>query len=180
MIGTAIALLLLTNGALPLWCGVLAAAVAAYAMLFLEKLGVRYLEAVFHVLIAGGEGAAVPRIWCVRRREAGWYWQRARGACSEWAPRGAGCQAAHPPVPPPPWSSAQRPPAPPPPHPPTPTHTTPHPPLSPAVMSVAMGAIFFQVDIPYGQVARGERCACFRALTRSAAPPPPTPLLQAV
>ena len=53
MIGTAIALLLLTGGAVPLWAGVLLAAASAYIMLFLERLGVRYLEVLFELLIAG-------------------------------------------------------------------------------------------------------------------------------
>lgn len=53
VIGTAIALLLLSGGGLPLWGGVLLAAVAAFLLLFMERLGVRYLEIVFEVLIAG-------------------------------------------------------------------------------------------------------------------------------
>jgi natural resistance-associated macrophage protein len=54
VIGTALALLLLSGGAIPLWCGVLLAAVSAYTMLFLERLGVRYLELVFQLFVAGG------------------------------------------------------------------------------------------------------------------------------
>jgi natural resistance-associated macrophage protein len=46
-------LLLLSGGGLPLWGGVLLAAVAAFLLLFMERLGVRYLEIVFEVLIAG-------------------------------------------------------------------------------------------------------------------------------
>lgn len=62
VIGTAIALLLLTKGAIPLWGGVLLAAGAAYLMLFLANLGVRYLEVLFEVLIAGkGSGPAFKR-----------------------------------------------------------------------------------------------------------------------
>ncbi|EFN55244.1 hypothetical protein CHLNCDRAFT_7420, partial [Chlorella variabilis] len=53
VIGTSIALLLLSRGAVPLWGGVLLAAAAAYTLLFLERLGVRYLEVVFELLIAG-------------------------------------------------------------------------------------------------------------------------------
>ena len=53
VIGTSIALLLLCRGAVPLWGGVLLAAAAAYTLLFLERLGVRYLEVVFELLIAG-------------------------------------------------------------------------------------------------------------------------------
>eukprot|EP00887_Chlorella_sp_A99_P004922 scaffold4.g4922.t1 len=44
VIGTAIALLLLTGGACPLWAGVLFAAVAGYALLLLERAGLRWLE----------------------------------------------------------------------------------------------------------------------------------------
>jgi natural resistance-associated macrophage protein len=58
VIGTAIALLLLSRGAVPLWAGVLAAAAAAYTLLFLERLGVRWLEIAFEVLIAGECGSA--------------------------------------------------------------------------------------------------------------------------
>jgi natural resistance-associated macrophage protein len=53
VIGTALALLLLSGGAMPLWAGVLVAAASAYLMLFLERLGVRYLEVLFELLIAG-------------------------------------------------------------------------------------------------------------------------------
>ena len=56
VIGTAIALLLLSRGAVPLWGGVLLAAAGAYAVLLLERVGVRYLEGVFEFLIAGGFG----------------------------------------------------------------------------------------------------------------------------
>lgn len=52
VIGTAIALLLLSQGAIPLWAGVIVAAVAAYVLLFLEKLGIRWLEVFFQLLIA--------------------------------------------------------------------------------------------------------------------------------
>ncbi|PRW44606.1 metal transporter Nramp3 [Chlorella sorokiniana] len=52
VIGTALALLLLSGGAMPLWAGVLVAAASAYLMLFLERLGVRYLEVLFELLIA--------------------------------------------------------------------------------------------------------------------------------
>lgn len=58
MIGTAIALLLLSRGAVPLWAGVLAAAAAAYILLFLERLGVRWLEVAFELMIAGAPGNA--------------------------------------------------------------------------------------------------------------------------
>lgn len=52
VIGTALALLLLSGGAMPLWAGVVVAAASAYLMLFLERLGVRYLEVLFELLIA--------------------------------------------------------------------------------------------------------------------------------
>ena len=51
VIGTAIAASILTRGALPLWMGVIFAAVAAYLFLLLEKFGVRWLEAFFQVLV---------------------------------------------------------------------------------------------------------------------------------
>lgn len=51
VIGCAIALSLLTRGALPLWAGVLVTAVDSFALLLIERLGVRNLEAVFAVLI---------------------------------------------------------------------------------------------------------------------------------
>lgn len=53
VIGTAIALLLLSGGAVPLWGGVLLAALSACLILFLERWGVRYLEVLFELLIAG-------------------------------------------------------------------------------------------------------------------------------
>ena len=51
VIGCAIALSLLTYGAVPLWAGVLVTAVDSFALLLIERLGVRNLEAVFAVLI---------------------------------------------------------------------------------------------------------------------------------
>ena len=51
VIGTAIALSLLSGGYIPLWTGVIAAAVSAYVFLFLEKLGIRYLEFFFQILV---------------------------------------------------------------------------------------------------------------------------------
>lgn len=51
VIGTAIALSLLSGGFIPLWVGVIAAAVSTYIFLFLEKLGIRYLEFFFQVLV---------------------------------------------------------------------------------------------------------------------------------
>jgi len=51
VIGCAIALSLLTRGAVPLWAGVLVTAVDSFALLLIERLGVRNLEAVFAMLI---------------------------------------------------------------------------------------------------------------------------------
>ncbi len=63
VIGTALALLLLSGGAMPLWAGVLVAAASAYLMLFLERLGVRYLEILFELLIAGMRVPAAADRW---------------------------------------------------------------------------------------------------------------------
>ncbi len=49
--GSAIAISLLTYGAVPLWAGVLITAVASFMLLLLERWGVRNLEALFAVLI---------------------------------------------------------------------------------------------------------------------------------
>ncbi|EIE23174.1 Nramp-domain-containing protein [Coccomyxa subellipsoidea C-169] len=78
VVGSAIAISLLTYGAVPLWAGVLITAVASFMLLLLERWGVRNLEALFAVLIgvmavsfgvmyilAGGTGVAgllVPRL----------------------------------------------------------------------------------------------------------------------
>ncbi|OMO78853.1 Natural resistance-associated macrophage protein [Corchorus capsularis] len=52
VIGSAIAIQILSKGALPLWAGVLITASDCFFFLFLENYGVRKLEAVFAVLIA--------------------------------------------------------------------------------------------------------------------------------
>ncbi|CAO2828210.1 unnamed protein product [Amaranthus hypochondriacus] len=52
VIGSAIALKILSHGFLPLWSGVLITAFDCFLFLFLENYGVRKLEAVFAVLIA--------------------------------------------------------------------------------------------------------------------------------
>ncbi|KDP41655.1 hypothetical protein JCGZ_16062 [Jatropha curcas] len=52
VIGSAIALHILSNGVLPLWAGVVITALDCFMFLFLENYGVRKLEAVFAVLIA--------------------------------------------------------------------------------------------------------------------------------
>lgn len=51
VIGSAIAIKILSNGVLPLWSGVLITAIDCFIFLFLENYGVRKLEAVFAVLI---------------------------------------------------------------------------------------------------------------------------------
>ncbi|KAM7507154.1 hypothetical protein LguiA_017607 [Lonicera macranthoides] len=52
VIGSAIAIKILSNGVLPLWAGVLITAFDCFIFLFLENYGVRKLEALFAVLIA--------------------------------------------------------------------------------------------------------------------------------
>ncbi|POO00779.1 NRAMP-like metal transporter [Trema orientale] len=52
VIGSAIAIKILSNGFLPLWSGVIITALDCFIFLFLENYGVRKLEAVFAVLIA--------------------------------------------------------------------------------------------------------------------------------
>jgi len=43
--------MILTKGAIPLWSGVIIGAVTAYLFLFLEKLGLRWLESFFQLLV---------------------------------------------------------------------------------------------------------------------------------
>ncbi|MBA0860202.1 hypothetical protein Goshw_015198 [Gossypium schwendimanii] len=52
VIGSAIAIKILSNGILPLWAGVVVTASDCFILLFLENYGVRKLEAFFAVLIA--------------------------------------------------------------------------------------------------------------------------------
>ncbi|KAM7516478.1 hypothetical protein LguiA_006061 [Lonicera macranthoides] len=52
VIGSAIAIKILSNGVLPLWAGVVITAFDCFIFLFLENYGVRKLEALFAVLIA--------------------------------------------------------------------------------------------------------------------------------
>ncbi|KAL8476986.1 hypothetical protein ACS0TY_029329 [Phlomoides rotata] len=52
VIGSAIAIKILSNGLLPLWAGVIITAFDCFIFLFLENYGVRKLEALFAVLIA--------------------------------------------------------------------------------------------------------------------------------
>ena len=51
VVGSAIAISLLTYNAVPLWAGVLLTAVASFLLLLLEQFGVRRLEALFAALI---------------------------------------------------------------------------------------------------------------------------------
>lgn len=52
VIGTALALSLLSRGHIPLWAGVVAAAGVAFALLALERAGVRWLERAFQLFVA--------------------------------------------------------------------------------------------------------------------------------
>lgn len=52
VIGTALALSLLSGGAIPLWAGVLTAAAVAFLLLALERAGVRWLERTFQGFVA--------------------------------------------------------------------------------------------------------------------------------
>jgi NRAMP (natural resistance-associated macrophage protein)-like metal ion transporter len=90
VIGSAIAIQLLTGGRVPLWQGVLITGIDTFFLLFLERLGVRKLEAFFGVLVATmtvsfgvmyskahcptGEvllGTVLPRIKCALPAESG-------------------------------------------------------------------------------------------------------------
>lgn len=51
VIGSSLALMLLTGGAMPLWLGVVIGAVTAYLLLFLEKFGLKWLEVFFQMLV---------------------------------------------------------------------------------------------------------------------------------
>lgn len=52
VIGSAIAILLLSQGAVPLWAGVIISAVGSFLLLFIERFGVRTLEGAFGVMIS--------------------------------------------------------------------------------------------------------------------------------
>lgn len=52
VIGSAIALLLLSQGAIPLWAGVLLSVAGSFIMLLVERWGVSTLEALFGALIS--------------------------------------------------------------------------------------------------------------------------------
>jgi natural resistance-associated macrophage protein len=52
VIGSAIALLLLSRGMIPLWAGVLLSVIVSFVMLLVERFGVRTLEGVFAGLIS--------------------------------------------------------------------------------------------------------------------------------
>lgn len=51
VIGSSLAIMLLTGGAMPLWAGVILGAVSAYLLLFLEKFGLKWLEGFFQLLV---------------------------------------------------------------------------------------------------------------------------------
>ncbi|KAG2430797.1 hypothetical protein HXX76_009773 [Chlamydomonas incerta] len=51
VIGSAIALSLLSGGRLPLWAGVLCTAVVSFSLLFIERLGIRVLEGFFGAMV---------------------------------------------------------------------------------------------------------------------------------
>lgn len=57
VIGSAIAILLLTGGAIPLWAAILLSAAASFLLLLVERFGIRHLEALFGLLIATMVGA---------------------------------------------------------------------------------------------------------------------------
>lgn len=71
VIGSAIALLLLSHGAIPLWGGVLLSVGLGFSMLLVERYGIRKLEGLFGVLISimvgsfavGGAGCASRLCW---------------------------------------------------------------------------------------------------------------------
>jgi len=52
VIGSAIALLLLSGGTIPLWGGVLLSVAVSFSMLLVERCGIRKLEGLFGVLIS--------------------------------------------------------------------------------------------------------------------------------
>jgi natural resistance-associated macrophage protein len=52
VIGSAIALLLLSRGAVPLWAGVLLSVTFSFVMLLVERWGISKLEALFGLLIS--------------------------------------------------------------------------------------------------------------------------------
>jgi natural resistance-associated macrophage protein len=72
VIGSAIALLLLSHGAIPLWAGVLLSVALGFSMLLVERYGIRKLEGLFGVLIAIMVGSFAVR--AVALRVCGWEW----------------------------------------------------------------------------------------------------------
>jgi len=67
VIGSAIAILLLTGGAIPLWAAILLSAAASFLLLLVERFGIRHLEALFGLLIATMVRIGVALGW-------GWGW----------------------------------------------------------------------------------------------------------
>jgi NRAMP (natural resistance-associated macrophage protein)-like metal ion transporter len=67
VLGCAIAISVLSNGAIPLWAGTLLTATDSFAFLFLEEAGVRYLELFFAALV--GEALNSTPMCVYARRE---------------------------------------------------------------------------------------------------------------
>lgn len=73
VIGSAIALLLLSRGAVPLWAGVLLSVSGSFMLLLVDRCGVSTLEALFGLLISIMVGSfAVRREWWRARRQRWW------------------------------------------------------------------------------------------------------------
>jgi NRAMP (natural resistance-associated macrophage protein)-like metal ion transporter len=70
VIGSAIALLLLSRGAVPLWAGVLLSVSISFVMLLVERWGVTKLEALFGMLISvmvcSFAVSGANSVWCLR------------------------------------------------------------------------------------------------------------------
>ena len=62
VIGSAIALLLLSHGAIPLWAGVLLSVSVSFAMLLVERWGITTLEGLFGLLISIMVGSFAVRL----------------------------------------------------------------------------------------------------------------------
>lgn len=72
VIGSAIALLLLSRGAIPLWGGVLLSVALSFTMLLVERCGIRKLEALFGVLISIMVASFAVRHSALQRMRCGW------------------------------------------------------------------------------------------------------------
>lgn len=79
VIGSAIALALLSGGRLPLWAGVLLTAVCSFVLLFIERFGIRILEAFFMLLVGErGQGGCFFQEH-THRNAACWLQQHVKG-----------------------------------------------------------------------------------------------------